>query len=413
MDQRIFFERPAGAYRRPAAAPLDIALGIHRLLPRGGLEDNCLRIADHLRQRGHRVTIFVGGERPCEHDVPIVSLAPARPSVFNHVRAARFAEAFIAATAGRFDRTISFQPIPGADVLFLADRLRDRAALNPLRWVHPRLHTYASLEHGCFRRGAKTRIIGLADAQMAEFVARYGTEQERIAIAPPTLSCEKHRPESRTPEARRRLRNELSIDHHAPVWLWLALQPRVKGLDRVFAALARQPNAFLLVGGLEPQNRKTQLITAEAERLGVADRIRWLGYVGSDRFHDCMAASDALVHPARLEVTGAVILEAIVNGLPVVATGICGFAPHIERSGAGKVLRKPFDAAEFDACLAEVTGLRNSRLSAAGIAYGRRESLFSGTAFACELIEADSWAEPREDALPLIESRQLIGPARA
>jgi UDP-glucose:(heptosyl)LPS alpha-1,3-glucosyltransferase len=98
-----------------------------------------------------------------------------------------------------------------------------------------------------------------------------------------------------------------------------------------------------------------------------------------------------LAHPARVDVTAAVILEALINGLPVVATAECGFAHHIEEADAGKIVPPPFDGATFARLLAEVCGPRNATFSANGIAYGEAPELYSGLTLACDLIEADAW----------------------
>ena len=128
-----------------------------------------------------------------------------------------------------------------------------------------------------------------------------------------------------------------------------------------------------------------------ADELGVSSRIRWLGYVQSEDVPAHFAAADVLAHPARVDVTGAVILEALINGLPVVATDCCGFAPHVERSGAGVLLASPFDAKDLVAALAKVCGPQNAAFSANGIAYGKSPELYSGLSVACDLIEAATW----------------------
>jgi UDP-glucose:(heptosyl)LPS alpha-1,3-glucosyltransferase len=104
-----------------------------------------------------------------------------------------------------------------------------------------------------------------------------------------------------------------------------------------------------------------------------------------------MAAADVLVHPSRLDVTGQVILEAIVNGLPAIVTGLCGFAEHVARSGAGIVLPEPFTQAGLEAALVR---LRNTALadtmSRAGIHYGQQTAPVSGLEQAADVIEAQT-----------------------
>ena len=197
------------------------------------------------------------------------------------------------------------------------------------------------------------------------------------------------RPEHRTEAVRSSVRSSLGIGPNTPLWLWIGLQPAVKGLDRVLAALERHPDAHLLVCGAPSSGRKITGYQADARKRGVGERVHWLGFVAG--LHDYMAAADVLSHPARLDVTGGVILEAIVNGLPVVATSICGFAGHIRKSGAGKVIAEPFDPESFQAALGEVCGPNNETYCANGIAYGSSPDLYTGTAAACDLIEAEDW----------------------
>jgi UDP-glucose:(heptosyl)LPS alpha-1,3-glucosyltransferase len=371
---------------------MKIALGIYRLSPRGGLEDNCIRIATELEKRGHSVMAFVAGAYPAL-PFPVRSLALPRFTNSNHGRQASFARAFVGAAKGTFDRTVAFQPIPGADVLFLADTLRDKADTPWMKRLTRRFGTYAALERGCFEDGSMTRIIGLAEPQMQEFIDRYPSSRERIAIIPPTPPYSRRKPELRS-IMRERAQKELGLTSDDPVWLWLGLQPHTKGLDRVIKALTLHKNARLLIGGLDSNSRKVKPFIDRARRLGVIDRIQCLGYISDDRFFAAMAAADILVHPARVEVTGGVILEALVNGLPVVTTSVCGFAGHITRSGAGKVLDGSFDEDAFSQLIGEA--YLDPTLSSRGITYGADPQLYSGIDNACDLIEAERWKFPKD-----------------
>lgn len=369
-----------------------IALGIQKLRPRGGLEDHCLRIAAELASRGQEVTLFTSVKEDCPYKN--VVLKPPFPTFSNHGMVRAFATQFIAASRGQFDRTVAFQPAPGADVLFIADTLRSRSDAPFLQRLTPRFRVRRALEEGCFGAEARTRIIGLAENQMRAFVERFPSSSNRIAIIPPSLSPSRRRPGLRAPEYRLAARQRLDLDPSSKVWLWLGLQPAVKGLDRVIDALAARPDVVLLVGGLGSANRKARESIARAARRGIGGRLRWLGYVSEESYFDAIAAADLLAHPARLDVTGGVILEAIVNGLPVVATDICGFAAHIEASGAGRIVTSPFSAEAFAAALDFVTESDGATMSARGIAYGADPSLYSGIEAACDLIEAADWPLP-------------------
>ncbi|WP_163066577.1 glycosyltransferase, partial [Acinetobacter baumannii] len=51
-----------------------------------------------------------------------------------------------------------------------------------------------------------------------------------------------------------------------------------------------------------------------------------------------LLGADLLIHPAYNENTGTVLLEALVSGLPVLVTDVCGYAHYIAEADAGRVL---------------------------------------------------------------------------
>jgi UDP-glucose:(heptosyl)LPS alpha-1,3-glucosyltransferase len=119
--------------------------------------------------------------------------------------------------------------------------------------------------------------------------------------------------------------------------------------------------------------------------MGLAARVSFLGH--REDIPDLMAAADLLVHPARHDTTGTVILEAVVNGLPVVTTAACGYARHVAEAGAGVVIAEPFRMKALTAALrmAEDAALR-SRWSAAAEQYSVQPSLYEGRTRAAEII---------------------------
>ena len=85
---------------------------------------------------------------------------------------------------------------------------------------------------------------------------------------------------------------------------------------------------------------KARRFQRQAKKLGLVEKVKFLG--GRDDVVDLMLASDLLVHPARREAAGVVLLEALVVGLPVVVTDNCGHAHHVIAARAGLVLPAPF-----------------------------------------------------------------------
>ena len=102
-----------------------------------------------------------------------------------------------------------------------------------------------------------------------------------------------------------------------------------------------------------------------------------------------MAAADLFVHPARYDTTGTVILEALVNGLPVVTTEVCGYATHVTAADAGLVIPEPFRQSALIGAVAEAQSAdRRARWSRNGVAYGERIDLYSGLDRAADIIAA-------------------------
>jgi UDP-glucose:(heptosyl)LPS alpha-1,3-glucosyltransferase len=102
-----------------------------------------------------------------------------------------------------------------------------------------------------------------------------------------------------------------------------------------------------------------------------------------------MLAADALVHPARAENTGTVLVEALTSGLPVLVTAVCGYAVHIERARAGVVLAEPFQQEEFNRVLrTALASSESGRWRANALAYAATEDIYGCHERAAEIIEA-------------------------
>jgi UDP-glucose:(heptosyl)LPS alpha-1,3-glucosyltransferase len=360
-----------------------IALVIFRLAPAGGLEQHCLRLARMLAARGAEVTLVTTRPpaAPASEGVTLQILAARGRS--NHGRLAAFAADAARAVAGRFDRTVAFHAIPGFDVVFVADPSRGRPA-GLRRWLS-RYQTYAALERGALGADGAALILTLSSAQRAAFLETHDAAPGRLALLPPTVDRLRARP-APSPAARAAARDRLDMGGEAPVWLWIGLQPKTKGLDRALAALAHAPDARLIVSGLAPETRAGAAMARLAARLGVAARIRWLGFASEPALADAMAAADLLLHPSRADVTGTVILEAMASGLPVITTEVCGYAEHVLAAGAGAVLAEPFEPAALARALAAATPPTLAAWSANAAAYAGRDGLYSGLDVAADLI---------------------------
>ena len=63
-----------------------------------------------------------------------------------------------------------------------------------------------------------------------------------------------------------------------------------------------------------------------------------------------LLGADLLIHPAYNENTGTVLLEALVAGLPVLVTDVCGYAHYITDANCGRVVPSPSSSRRSTRC---------------------------------------------------------------
>jgi len=135
-------------------------------------------------------------------------------------------------------------------------------------------------------------------------------------------------------------------------------------LDAVHALAARGRDVALTVVGDGPSRGH---LHAQAARLGLGDRVEWVGALGQDEIRERYASADVFCLPSFAEGVPVVLMEAMAMEIPVVATRIAGI-PELIEDGVSGLLVTPARVDELaDALdrLAGDPGLR-ARLGAAG-----------------------------------------------
>ena len=124
------------------------------------------------------------------------------------------------------------------------------------------------------------------------------------------------------------------------VLLFLSRIQEKKGCDLLIEAFAQAagqaPNLHLLMAGPDQTGWMAKL-QAQAQRLGVADRITWPGMLQGDMKWGAFYASEAFVLPSHQENFGIVVAEALGCGLPVLMSDKVNIWREIEADGAGIV----------------------------------------------------------------------------
>jgi glycosyltransferase involved in cell wall biosynthesis len=127
---------------------------------------------------------------------------------------------------------------------------------------------------------------------------------------------------------------EFSLSGSYPVLAMVALLKSRKGHEVLFRAvhgiMAEFPQVALLVVGEGPLRSHLEAL---AQRLGIADRVRFAGF--RDDVPALMAAADMVVLPSQNEGFGYVLAEAMALAKPVVASRISSIPEVVEEGHTG------------------------------------------------------------------------------
>ena len=234
--------------------------------------------------------------------------------------------------------------------------------------------------------GSPTRIFYIAEKQKRDFQKFYGTQEERFFFLPPGLNEACFRPADATPR-RAAKRRALGLKEGETLLILIGSFFEGKGADRLLRAVASLPGPrrsscrTALVGAMPPA-----VCRRYCRKLGLDPEKLLLPGAVSD-VPDWLLAADLMVHPARKEATGTVIVEALAAGLPVIASGECGYACYAAEAG-GCELETPFGQGELDRVLADFLVPEKLRsLKEQAIAYGAKADFRRRSSCAADILE--------------------------
>ncbi|HVC53574.1 MAG TPA: glycosyltransferase [Stellaceae bacterium] len=304
--------------------------------PHGGAETFFVRLAGALQRAGEdqRVLIRREPERAAQLRVAGVAVAEAR-----------FGGRLDVATRGAFRREIAaWRP----DVV-LTWMNRATAFCPRGDFVHlGRLGGYYDLKYyrNCDHLIANTEAI-------AGYVVARGWARDRVHYLPNFVPDPGLR--QAVAGARRREGGVLALA--------LGRLHPSKGFDRLLDALALTEDVALWIAGEGPLG---PALRQQAEALGVAERVRFLGW--QNDVWPLLAEADLLVCPSRHEPLGNVVIEAWAAGVAVVASDSDGPASLIENGRSGLLAPLGGGAPVLAEALSRLAGdaALRARLAAAG-----------------------------------------------
>ena len=175
------------------------------------------------------------------------------------------------------------------------------------------------------------RIIAVSQATM-DFHIKNEMDAQKLRVVYNGVDLDTFHPRLRTLPQAVELKSSLGIPNQSPVVLYVGQIGMRKGIDVLVEAfnlvLGTVPDSHLLIVG-QRHSQKQEAIDYERDAVQASaqsGRVHWLGR-RSD-VCELMAVSDVLLHPARQEPLGRVLLEAAASGLPIITT-LVGGSPEI------------------------------------------------------------------------------------
>ena len=259
----------------------------------------------------------------------------------------------------------------------------------------------AALERRNARRA--DRVLVTSEYCRRRATASYGLEPERLRVVPEGIDLEAWERAEPTPERRGDERDGPSPvvegagpwrGAAGPVLLNVARQYRRKNtrvlLDAFPAVVREHPGARLRIVGGGPE---LPALRRRAQRLGLGERVRFLGEVPDQRGVRLeYAGADLFCLPSRQEGFGIVLLEAMAAELPIVAAD-AGAIPEVAPAGEVALLVEPGDSEALAEGLLRALGDRALRRRLAG-AGGRRVREYAWPVVARRFLQALGLGRP-------------------
>jgi glycosyltransferase involved in cell wall biosynthesis len=258
------------------------------------------------------------------HEERVASLAPKARVITTSARGYSFAEHVrIPAALWRervdlvhFPHYVAPQLVPRPMVVTVHDLIqlfyppRDRPHLAGL---------YVRLMIGSALRRAR-RVITVSRSSRRDLINLFAADPQRLMVVAngvdPTIAQRPAKEDLDRLKAHYRLRS--------PLILVVANDKPHKNLDMVLRAyhLAvrehRVPGQLVFLGGADREGR----LAVRADRLGLGDRVRFLGRVPRDHLYALYHVSAVLLHVSLYEGFGLPVLEAMCAGLPVITSNL-------------------------------------------------------------------------------------------
>ncbi len=196
------------------------------------------------------------------------------------------------------------------------------------RWKKVLFHRFAGRR--ALRRAAAIHLTGTSEL----LEARDLLNGCPTFLVPNAVDVEAYYP---VPDERSRFRKKHGIPQNAPLLMTAGRPDWMKRVDLLIEAIAENPKWYLLIVGPNDVGmaRKWKGLS---ESHGVADRTLWTGYLNGKELLAAYSASDLFALISEDENFGMVVVEALLCGVPVIASSRVGVWQMLGSANVGETV---------------------------------------------------------------------------
>ena len=335
----------------------------------GGAERSAAQIAVGLTRRGHRVTIIAGScpDPQALPDVTVLAMTETKSaSLIRFLRFVRWARRQLA--RGRFDVSLSLTTAVPATVVeprngTVRETLRRNIAVGA-SWkgrfakririgLGPKYHAQLAMERRTLADPSVSRIVAISHYVIDQLCEHYRLDPERIELIPngSVMTCAG---QAQNQAWRQQIRRTFAIPEGSVVYLFAAMNPRLKGFESLMGATKclkqRGVKPILLLAGNLGYAEQQQV-----SQRGLRDQVRFVGRTAT--MAPLYATADATVLPTYYDPASKVVIESLMMGTPAISTSFNGSSDLIEPDGqarCGRVIADPADVEALVSAMAEL-----------------------------------------------------------
>ncbi len=318
---------------------MKLALIYHQLVPAGGLENYLIEFSRRLAAAGHELTFVtarITNEVAAKLQGEVRMLDTARgPGLLRMWRFDR--EAARLAADLQVDATLGFGRTTRQDIHRAGGGCHALYSRLLPFWKRYGVKNLLELrlEKQLYTRGGTRLFVTNSDQVSAQLQEIHKAPADRLRTIHTAVESSLFRPAEDRAAVRAAVREQMRTGLDEPVFLFVSLSHRRKGLQPLLEALAQVDKGVLWIVGKSLGAHWLR----EVKRLRIGHRLRIVP--ATNQLTRLYQAADWFVHPTLYDACANTVLQSMASGLPGIISTRDGAIDHVQDGVNGLLLREP------------------------------------------------------------------------